>query len=71
MNYQEFVTAKTKLEQLRHHVKNMKDTSNYFERELSEYLEAVITVKGHALCMDVKSERQKMAKLIAGVLSNL
>jgi hypothetical protein len=31
---------------------------------LPEFLEALITVKGHAWCMDVKSERCKMAKLI-------
>ena len=34
-------------------------------RFLPEFLEALITVKGHAWCMDVKSERRKMARLIS------
>lgn len=33
-----------------------------------KYLEALIVVKGHAWCMDVKSERRKMVRLI---LNNL
>jgi len=33
-----------------------------------EYIEALITVEGHAWCMDVASERKKMAKLICGML---
>lgn len=32
---------------------------------LEKFIEALITVKGHAWCMDVKSERRKMAKLIS------
>jgi len=32
---------------------------------LAQFLEALITVKGHAWCMDVKSERRKMARLIS------
>lgn len=28
------------------------------------YFEALITIEGHGWCMDVKSERNKMAKLI-------
>ena len=34
-------------------------------RFLPEFLETLITVKGHAWCMDVKSERHKMARLIS------
>ena len=33
-------------------------------RDLEKYLEAVITIRGHAWCMDVKDERHKLAKLI-------
>jgi hypothetical protein len=32
---------------------------------LPAFIEALVTVKGHAWCMDVKSERHKLAKLIA------
>lgn len=37
--------------------------------DLEKYLEAVVAVKGHAWCMDMKSERRKMAKLIISALS--
>ncbi|MDE2021792.1 MAG: hypothetical protein KGI71_02610 [Patescibacteria group bacterium] len=42
-----------------------------FAKDLEKYLEAVITLKGHAWCMDVKAERQKMAKLIVRALAEL
>jgi len=38
---------------------------------LSKFLEALITVKGHAWCMDVKSERRKMAKLISKEIKSI
>jgi hypothetical protein len=38
------------------------------QKDLEKYLEALIAVKGHAWCMDVKSERKKIAKLIASTL---
>jgi hypothetical protein len=40
-------------------------------RFLSKFLEALITVKGHAWCMDVKSERRKMASLISKEIKSL
>ncbi len=40
-------------------------------KDLEKYLEAIITVKGHAWCMDTKNERRKIAKLIISILSNL
>ena len=40
-------------------------------KDLEKYLEAVITTKGHAWCMDMESERRKMAKLIVSALSSL
>ena len=39
-------------------------------KDLEKYLEAVITTNGHAWCMDVESERRKMAKLIVEALSS-
>ena len=38
---------------------------------LPEFLEALITVKGHAWCMDVKSERRKIAKLISREIQSI
>lgn len=42
--------------------------SNTFRKALEKYLEALIELKGHAWCMDVRSERRKMAKLIGRVV---
>lgn len=52
----EYQKAKVALPGLRKAVKDQKS--------LTQLLEALITAKGHAWCMDVKSERRKMAKLI-------
>jgi len=38
---------------------------------LATFLEALITAKGHAWCMDVKSERRKMAELISKEIISL
>jgi len=61
-NY-EYQKAKAALPKLRNAAKDQKF--------LYEFLEALITVKGHAWCMDVKSERRKMAKLISKELHSL
>ena len=39
--------------------------------DLEKYLEAVITKKGHAWCMDVKNERRKIARLIVSALDQV
>jgi hypothetical protein len=36
-----------------------------YEKALRRYIESLITVYGYAWCMDVKSERRKMAILVA------
>ncbi len=59
----EYREARRALPKLRQAVKNPKI--------LPEFLEALITVKGHAWCMDVKSERRKMAKLISREIKSL
>lgn len=41
------------------------------QKFLAKFLEALITVKGHAWCMDEKSERRKMAKLISREIESL
>jgi hypothetical protein len=38
---------------------------------LEKYLELIIEIHGHALCMDVKNERRKMAKLMVNAISNI
>ena len=42
--------------------------NNIFGKALEKYLEKLIELKGGAWCMDVRDERQKMARLTAGVL---
>jgi hypothetical protein len=41
------------------------------QTDLLTHVEAVITVKGHAWCMDVKSERGKMAKLFLSIFEEI
>jgi len=57
MTIQDYQEAKKALPKLRIATKD--------PRFLQDFLEALITVKGHAWCMDVKSERRKMAKLVS------
>ena len=49
-------------------MKNLRADSLDYAKQLQKYLEIVITVKGHAWCMDVKAERRKMAKLVANAI---
>jgi len=52
-------------------VKYYRDDIKRFPVELQKFLEALIMVKGHAWCMDVKSERKKMSKLITETLREI
>jgi hypothetical protein len=58
------------LEPQMHIMKNLKADSLDYAKQLQKYLEIVITVKGHAWCMDVKAERRKMAKLVVRTILN-
>ncbi len=40
----------------------------YDERLLAGYLEALVSIKAHAWCLDVASERRAMAELMLEVL---
>lgn len=71
MNYREFVSAKNTLERKRQLVKNLSSRSPVFAKALENYIEALITVKGHSWCMDVKNERRKMSRLLANTLKTL
>jgi len=44
--------------------------SNVFRKALEKYLETLIALKGNAWCMDVRSERRLMSRLVAGVVAN-
>ena len=68
MTRYEFETAKEKLGPQRRILQNLSPNDTGYEKQLQKYLETLITVKGHAWCMDVATERRKMAKLMAAAL---
>ena len=47
-------------------VKGLTKTDLDYNNQLFKLIEMLITVKGHAWCMDVKAERRKMARLMVG-----
>ena len=63
----EYYKAERKLEPQRKKLKGLKQNGQEFQKELSKLIELTITVFGHAWCMDVKSERRKMVRLISQV----
>lgn len=71
MTRYEYEKAKKSLESQRQIVENLKTDNPYYAKELQKYLETVITIKGHAWCMDVAIERRKMAKLVANATADL
>lgn len=50
-------------------VKSLKANNSGYAKHLQKYLGMLITVKGHAWCMDVANERRKMAKLMVGAIA--
>lgn len=44
---------------------------NYYPDKVVSLFERYIEVYGHAYCMDVKSERRKIAKMLYGLLCEL
>ncbi len=52
-------------------VKKSKQNTSIFRRELERFIEMVITVKGHAWCMDVEQERKKISKLLINELEDV
>ena len=44
--------------------------ANIFRKAIEKYIEALIELKGHAWCMDVREERRRMSRLVAGVLED-
>ena len=52
-------------------VGRLKKNNSNFKKEFEKFLDAFITVKGHSLCMDIKSERRKMVKLFVSTIQGL
>ena len=66
----EFYSAMRALPRRQKRFSDLRLHGSDFTKALQKYLEAVITVHGHAWCMDVKSERVKMAKLITEAIQS-
>ena len=64
----EYEKAKKRIGLQQQIVENLKIDNPHYAKELQKYLEMVITVKGHAWCMDVVSERRKMPKLVTNAM---
>jgi len=71
MTPHEYEKAKKRVEPQRQVVMNLKPTHPNYEKQLQKYTEMLITVKGHAWCMDVASERRKVAKLVSSAVAEL
>ena len=69
MTFYEYEKAKKSLELQMKIVKGLKADNSGYAEHLQKYLEMLIIIKGHAWCMDVASERRKMAKLVVSVIS--
>ena len=64
----EYYNAKQKIDLQRSLVKNFAPGTESFIKEFKKFIEFVITVQGHSLCMDVASERKRMSKLVTSVV---
>jgi len=64
MTIWEYEEAKKNLRLRQRLIKKLGPGSDTFQGELPAFLESLIAVKGHALCMDIAGERRKIVKLI-------
>jgi hypothetical protein len=60
----EYKRAKILLEPQKELAKHYRNDKKRFGLGIEKFFESLIMVKGHAWCMDVKSERRKMSKLV-------
>ena len=66
MDAKEYFKAEESLEARYKTLTESSSEARVFRKALEEYFEALITVKGHAWCMDVRTERKKMSRLVVG-----
>lgn len=71
MSQKEILKAQDSLEARYETLAKSYPLAHIFRKALEEYLEFLIAVRGHAWCMDVRSERKKMVRLIVGVCMNI
>ena len=71
MNAYEYHEAKKKFESQKRIVRRFKRNTPAYGKELSKFIELLITIRGHALCMDVKQERKKISRLVVNALMEI
>lgn len=64
MQFYEYYNALENLKVQEGLVKRCRRHGLKFKKEFQKLLELVITVNGHAWCMDIASERRKMSRLV-------
>ncbi|HAH32238.1 MAG TPA: hypothetical protein DCL44_07995 [Elusimicrobia bacterium] len=67
----EYTEAKKALARSQKALNTLRRDSLGYKNELRKYIESLIAFKGHALCMDVKAERKKMARLLADCVAGM
>ncbi len=63
--------ARTDFRELAQKIRRAEVGSEQFFKTLEKLIELNIEIKGHAWCMDVRSERRRMARLTTGLLKNI
>ncbi len=71
MTYYEYYKAKEELVLQKKVISKLCQNAPTYRKELQKLIELLLAVKGHAWCMDVKSERRKTAKLLVGAFGQL
>lgn len=71
MNACEYNEAKKELARSEKMLGKSRHHTPAYKKEFLKFIESLITVKGHAWCMDEKGERKKMARLLNNSLEKL
>ena len=71
MHVYEYTEAKKELPRSEKILGHLHRHTPAYKKELLKFIELLITVKGHAWCMDVKDERKKMARLLCNSFKKL
>ena len=71
MHPYDFTIAKRRIDSQRELVKTLRVHSPDFRKHFRDHLYLLITVKGHAWCMDVKEERHRMSRLVTAAVEEV
>ena len=71
MNICEYNEAKKELARSKKMLGKSRHHTPVYKKEFLKFIELLIAVKGHAWCMDEKTERKKMARLLGNSLEKL